>query len=86
MSRALLTQTRFWASTTILKDETSPLTCTIRPSFTRPAGKYSNRSFTASAIQTSPFGAMPTPWEYKIAVAHRYLKSNEHFGKMVVTI
>ena len=61
MSRALLTQTRFWASMTMLKGETSPLTCTSFPSFTRPPGKYSNWSFTASAIQISPFGATPTP-------------------------
>lgn len=61
VSRALLTQTRFWASMTMLKGETSPLTCTSRPSFTRPPGKYSNWSFTASAIQISPFGAIPTP-------------------------
>src|SRR5271154_5192929 len=59
--KALPTQTRVWASMTMLKGETSPLTCTIRPSFTRPPGKYSNWSFTASAIQTSPFAATPTP-------------------------
>ena len=38
----LLTQTRFWASMTMSKGDFSPSTFTIRPSLTRPPGKYSN--------------------------------------------
>ena len=34
---------------------------TMRPSFTRPPGKYSKSFFVPSAIQTSPFAATPTP-------------------------
>ena len=38
----LLTQTRFWTSMTMSKGDFSYSTFTIRPSFTRPPGKYSN--------------------------------------------
>ena len=38
----LLTQTRFWESMTISKGDFSPATLTMRPSFIRPPGKYSN--------------------------------------------